>query len=174
VKPTRSILLVGLILTLLVVAFLLPSVAQAKNAKYTIIVGTSPDYPPFENLKNGKIVGFDIDLVKEIEKRTGYKMEFQADEFVNLIPGIASQPYAFDMVASALTIVPGREEVMDFSDPYFYSASDPAPYQYYGFGFPTDSPLRGEVNTALQEIKDDGTYVRIYVKWFGVAPSLIP
>jgi hypothetical protein len=170
-KSKKPLLVLSLILALLVVALVVPSVAQAKGAGNTIVVGTSPDYPPFENLKNGKIVGFDIDLVKEIGKRIGYKIEFRADEFNRLIPGIAAPPYAFDMVASALTITSGREEIMDFSDPYFYDSE--AEYHYYGFGFPTGSPLRLEVNGALQQIKEDGSYTRLYREWFG-APIPTP
>lgn len=38
----------------------------------------------------------------------------------------------------------------------------------YGFAFRKDSKeLREKVNEALEEIKEDGTYDRIYKKWFG-------
>jgi polar amino acid transport system substrate-binding protein len=36
------------------------------------------------------------------------------------------------------------------------------------FGFQLDSPLRRKVNQALLALRDDGTYQRIYDKWFGV------
>ena len=37
----------------------------------------------------------------------------------------------------------------------------------YGIVFPTDSPHRKRVNEALLHIKEDGTYDRLYAKWFG-------
>lgn len=37
----------------------------------------------------------------------------------------------------------------------------------YGIVFPTDSPYRKRVNEALLHIKEDGTYDRLYQKWFG-------
>jgi polar amino acid transport system substrate-binding protein len=37
----------------------------------------------------------------------------------------------------------------------------------YGIVFPTDSRYRKLVNTALLNLKEDGTYDRIYGKWFG-------
>ncbi|HEY7187979.1 MAG TPA: transporter substrate-binding domain-containing protein [Vicinamibacterales bacterium] len=37
----------------------------------------------------------------------------------------------------------------------------------YGIVFPTDSPYRKRVNEALLHIKEDGTYDRLYAKWFG-------
>lgn len=37
----------------------------------------------------------------------------------------------------------------------------------YGIAFPTGSPLVEEVNQALLALREDGTYDRIYRKWFG-------
>ncbi len=37
----------------------------------------------------------------------------------------------------------------------------------YGILFPTGSPLREDVNQALLGLREDGTYDRIYRKWFG-------
>lgn len=37
----------------------------------------------------------------------------------------------------------------------------------YGMAFPTGSPLVEEVNRALLALREDGTYDRIYRKWFG-------
>lgn len=39
--------------------------------------------------------------------------------------------------------------------------------QEVGCVFPIDSPLRRKVNTALLALRRDGTYDRIYKKWFG-------
>jgi ABC-type amino acid transport substrate-binding protein len=40
----------------------------------------------------------------------------------------------------------------------------------YGFAFPKGSTLEARVNGALDEIKRDGTYARIYRKWFRADP----
>jgi ABC-type amino acid transport substrate-binding protein len=173
----RKILVVLFLTGLLVVAFLMPSVAQAKGAHPTIVVGTSPDYPPFESVAKGKIVGFDMDLVKEIGKRLGYKVAFVGAEFTTLIPDLATPPSPYDMVASALTINDAREDVIDFSAPYFislYDSQNPIKDQFYGFGFPSGSALRAQVNEALAGIKADGTYTKIFKAWFGFAPEIIP
>ena len=39
----------------------------------------------------------------------------------------------------------------------------------YGIVFPSGSPLRNQVNVALLALREDGTYQRIYDKWFGTA-----
>ena len=46
--------------------------------------------------------------------------------------------------------------------------------EQYGIAFPKDSELVEPVNKALQEIKDDGTYAKIYEKWIGQKPAEIP
>ena len=39
--------------------------------------------------------------------------------------------------------------------------------QYYGIALPQDSPYRNKINVALLKIQEDGSYDRIYQKWFG-------
>ena len=46
--------------------------------------------------------------------------------------------------------------------------------EQYGIAFPEDSPLIDPVNQALAEIKDDGTYERLYKKWIGLPPEDVP
>ncbi|TCP25974.1 amino acid ABC transporter substrate-binding protein (PAAT family) [Scopulibacillus darangshiensis] len=41
----------------------------------------------------------------------------------------------------------------------------------YGIGFPKGSDLVGKVNKALKTIRDNGTYDKIYKKWFGEKPE---
>ena len=37
----------------------------------------------------------------------------------------------------------------------------------YGIVFPANSPLRKQVNAVLLSLREDGSYGRIYDKWFG-------
>jgi ABC-type amino acid transport substrate-binding protein len=46
--------------------------------------------------------------------------------------------------------------------------------EQYGIAFPKDSPLVEPVNQALSEIKQDGTYEKLYKKWIGIPPEEIP
>ena len=43
--------------------------------------------------------------------------------------------------------------------------------QQYGIAFPKGSDLREPVNAALKKLREDGTYARIYEKWFGSQPQ---
>ncbi|MDA1315499.1 MAG: transporter substrate-binding domain-containing protein [Acidobacteria bacterium] len=40
----------------------------------------------------------------------------------------------------------------------------------YGIAFPEGSPLREDVNRALLKVQEDGTYDKLYSKWFGDQP----
>lgn len=86
----------------------------------TYVVGTNASFPPFEYVEDGEIVGFDIELIKEIAKLQGFEVEVRDISFDSLIPGLASG--SLDIVAAGMTITADREEVVDFSDPY-YSAN---------------------------------------------------
>ena len=46
--------------------------------------------------------------------------------------------------------------------------------EQYGIAFPEDSDLVGPTNKALEEIKEDGTYEKLYRKWIGTEPEEIP
>jgi ABC-type amino acid transport substrate-binding protein len=46
--------------------------------------------------------------------------------------------------------------------------------QQYGIAFPEGSELVEPINKALEDIKKDGTYAKLYKKWFGQEPKEIP
>ena len=46
--------------------------------------------------------------------------------------------------------------------------------EQYGIALPKDSPDRERINQGLQEVKDDGTYERLYEEFLGVKPKEIP
>lgn len=80
-------------------------------------VGTEPTFPPFEMTDdNGKIIGFDIDLIKAIAEDQGFKVEIQNLGFDGLITAVQSGN--IDIVASGMSITPDREKSVDFSEPY--------------------------------------------------------
>ena len=217
-------------------------------------------YQPFEFTKNGKTVGFDVDLMREVGKRAGFEPQFQNVTFDGIIQGLGSGLY--DTAISAMTITPEREKQIDFSKPYFnadqslmvqkdskikstddlsgktvgvqigttgamtandlkkkgkigqvrtfdtitdaFSALENGQVdaiindfpvsayraktsngslvivqtiptgEQYGIAFPKDSNLLKPANKALAEIKKDGTYAKLYEKWFGQKPKNIP
>lgn len=90
----------------------------------TIIVGTSPDYPPFETLDtNGNLIGFDIDMMNELmdiinaQQGTNLKVEFKSLDFNNIIGAL--QANQIDIGVSGFTYSPDRD--CFFSTPYLSS-----------------------------------------------------
>ncbi|MGI6591569.1 MAG: ABC transporter substrate-binding protein [Eggerthellaceae bacterium] len=84
----------------------------------TLTVGTSPDYPPFENLENGKYVGFDMDLSKAVAKKLGLKFEPTTIQFDGIIPAVAAGGQC-DVGCSGFSVDPEREKQIDFTDSYY-------------------------------------------------------
>ena len=66
-----------------------------------------------------------------------------------------------------------HEKIMDNGGEIKFVEPIPTGEQY-GIAFPKDSPLVDPVNQALVEIKDDGTYEKLYKKWIGMPPEEIP
>lgn len=82
-----------------------------------LLVGSDIPFPPFEDGKNGNYTGFDIDVVNEIAKGLGLEATYQDTSFDTIFTDLAAG--SFDMVASASTITPERQQQVDFSDPYY-------------------------------------------------------
>ncbi len=87
----------------------------------SITVGTSPDYPPFENVDNqGNIVGFDIDLVTAIAKKIGVDVKIMGMGFDSII--IAVKNGQLDIGMSSFSVNEERKASIDFSVPYMVSS----------------------------------------------------
>ncbi|MBQ8013248.1 MAG: ABC transporter permease subunit, partial [Treponema sp.] len=87
--------------------------------KGVIRLGTTADTPPFEYMKDGKIVGYEIDLVARFCREAGYGLEIQDVPFDSLIMGLQSGMY--DMVASCLSDTPAHRESTNISEPIYDS-----------------------------------------------------
>lgn len=85
----------------------------------TLTVGSDIPYAPFEMGKAPDYTGFDIELVNDIAKRLDLEVKVQDTAFDTIFTDVAQGK--FDMVASASTITPEREQVVNFSDPYYES-----------------------------------------------------
>ena len=82
-----------------------------------LTVGAEMGYAPFETLqKDGKTPeGFDIDIITEIAKRLGLKVNFINTSFDGILGKIGKD---YDVVCSAVTINPTRKKAVLFSTPY--------------------------------------------------------
>lgn len=238
------------LLTLLVLLTVTGNI-QAKD----LVVGCDTNFMPFEFKQEGKYVGFDIDLWDAVAKELKLKYKLQPMDFNGLIPAL--QTGNIDVAIAAMTIKSKREEVVDFSYPYYDAGlllmvrtdeknissiedlgnkvvatklgttsadfvrelktkdvklfpnidaaymelgtkgadavifDSPAILYYiktagkgavktvgpmyqgqsYGIAFPQGSKLREKVSITILKFMEDGTYKKIYKKWFGTEPK---
>lgn len=90
------------------------------NLAELLIVGTDPGFKPFEYKEGQQIVGFDIDLSRQIAKDLGKRIKVEEMAFDGLLPAL--QAGRIDMIIAGMTVTPDRAKNAAFSDPY-YSAT---------------------------------------------------
>jgi polar amino acid transport system substrate-binding protein len=86
------------------------------NKDNVLLVATSADNPPYEHMREGEIVGFDVDLMNAIAKELGKEVEFKNTEFNGIIASLSSGNV--DMAIAAMSVTDQRKEKVDFSIPY--------------------------------------------------------
>lgn len=87
-----------------------------------LYVGTNAEFMPYEYLKNGKMVGFDIDLMEAIGKELGYEIVWSNMGFDGLLPAL--QMKKIDAVIAGMSQTPERQKAVTFSMPYMLVSSD--------------------------------------------------
>ena len=96
-----------------------PNLAAVKKAG-KLVVATSPDFPPFESLEGGEVVGIEPDIMKLICDKLGVEAEFVQMDFDSVLIGIQAAKY--DCAMSGITVTPARQKNMLFTDPYYNAA----------------------------------------------------
>ncbi|WP_071142958.1 basic amino acid ABC transporter substrate-binding protein [Acidaminococcus timonensis] len=95
---------------------------KAADNKKELIVGTNPSFAPFEftDKKDGKVQGFDIDLINALAKKAGYdKVTIKSIAFDGLIPSLESGN--IDVSITGMSITDERKQKVNFTDPYYES-----------------------------------------------------
>jgi ABC-type amino acid transport substrate-binding protein len=99
----------------------LPASAQSTletvKQKGVLVAGSSAEYPPFEYVADGKLVGYDVDMAEEITRRMGVKVAWEKIDFKGIVAALTAK--RVDALITALTWTPERAERIAFSDPYF-------------------------------------------------------
>ena len=89
--------------------------AKIKSAG-KLVVGVNVPYTPNEYKQNGKIVGFDVDLLDATAKVLGLTTEYREADFTKIVPAVEAGTY--DIGMSSFTDNKEREKTVDFVD-YF-------------------------------------------------------
>lgn len=82
-----------------------------------IVLGTNAEFPPFEYMEGGEIVGFDIDLAQKIAEKLDVELVVENMQFASLIASLETEKV--DFIAAGMTATEERKEAVNFSTDYF-------------------------------------------------------
>ena len=119
--------IIALVLALVMIAACMTACGGAKGASLKdvqkagkLVIATSPDFPPFESLEGGNVVGIEPDIMKLICDKLGIEAEFVQMDFDSVLIGIQAAKY--DCAMSGITVTADRQKNMLFTDPYYNAA----------------------------------------------------
>ena len=94
--------------------FLDPESLTGTNGTLRVIVNN--ELKPFGYIKNGKLVGYDVEILTLFAEEYGYRLDITSVPFQSLLAGVSGGAYQLGI--SGLTITEERMETFDFSDTY--------------------------------------------------------
>jgi polar amino acid transport system substrate-binding protein len=85
-----------------------------------LVVGMAGNMPPMNmTTKEGELIGYEVDLAKNMAASMGVKAKFSVMPFAELLPALQSGK--IDLILSNMTITPARNLKVAFVGPYFTS-----------------------------------------------------
>jgi len=98
-------------------ALAIAAVGGTAHAAEKVQIATDATFPPFESIdSNGKLVGYDIELMQAVCEAAKLDCNIFAAAWDGMIPGLISGKY--DALISQLTVTEKRRKVIAFSDIY--------------------------------------------------------
>ena len=123
-KRNNFIWLVGIFIFIAAIFLMLIDILYREGTigdrKSVLVVGTHAGFKPFEYIQDGKVVGFDIDLSREVAKSLGKELKVEDMGFDGLLPALETGQV--DMVVAGMTKTPEREKNVSFSKSYYSAA----------------------------------------------------
>ena len=112
-KKIAAMILAGVMM----VSLLAGCGTDGDSEKNTLTLGLDANFPPMGfSDENGDIVGFDIDLAKEVAKKMNVELKLQSINWETKEIELSSGK--IDLIWNGLTMTPSREEEMTFTKPY--------------------------------------------------------
>ena len=95
------------------------TLAEVKEAG-ELVIATSPDFPPFENLEGDKIVGIEVDLMAIVCEKLGVTPVYEQINFDAVLTGVQTGKY--DCGMSGISVTDKRKENTLFTKEYCLAA----------------------------------------------------
>lgn len=138
------------------------------QANKKLVLGTSPDYPPFEFLVSeggkGNVVGADIELAKKLAEKMGVELEIKTIDFDALIPALQSGKV--DVVITGMSPTEERKKNIDFSDIYFQGKNGVIVKKGDAGKYKTEDDLK-KAKLGVQKGSTQETYIKDALKVTG-------
>ena len=94
---------------------------EAPAGDMKLVMGTNAEFAPFEYQDdNGEIVGYDIEIAKEIARSMGCELVIENMAFDSLIAALNSGK--IDMIVAGMTATDERRQQVEFSENYYNAA----------------------------------------------------
>ena len=95
----------------------MPDPASLKAENGRLRLATESGYAPFEYVRDGRVVGYDMELAVRFCEYAGYGLEIVDMNFDGILPAV--QTGKCDFAAAGISATPERKESVLFSDPNF-------------------------------------------------------
>lgn len=82
-----------------------------------LVMGTNATFKPFEYKEGGQVVGFDVDLAREIAKDLGAELKIEDMSFDGLLPALEGG--RIDLAVAGMSVTEERAKNALFSEPYY-------------------------------------------------------
>jgi ABC-type amino acid transport substrate-binding protein len=100
-----------------------------------ITVGIDPAFEPFVFTQEGRLAGFDVDLLNAMAAEAEFEVAYVVSSFDEIFDGL--QQGRYDAAISAITVTDARRALVDFTAPYFESGKAPVSFYNPGQGIAT-------------------------------------
>jgi len=163
----KKITIIGITVLIFLVAPVAVLVAGGQQeSDNSISFAGSGGYPPFNFVTDeGDVIGFDVDVAKEIAKRLDKDLEYKTTAWDGIIEGLRAGRY--DGILGSMAITEEREKVVDFSEPYYYSGPQLIVRKDSGISGPEDLTADSTIGlvtgtTFEQDAEKLGVDVKLY------------
>ncbi len=115
-----------------------------------MLLATEGSYHPFNFVNDdGEIDGLEREIGDEICRRAELECQWVLNDWESLIPNLVADE--FDVIIAGMSITPGRDETIDFTEPYY----PPTPSVYLALAGAGDVAIQGRLGAYANTIYSD-------------------